>query len=58
MANIFLIADTHFSHLGVCQFLNNDGTKLRPFDNIEEMDEILIQNWNSVVKPLEINCDF
>lgn len=51
MANIFLISDTHFGHLGVCQFLNSDGTKLRPFDNVEEMDEVLVNNWNSVVRP-------
>ena len=51
MANIFLIADTHFGHKGVCEFLNEDGSKLRPFENSDEMDEILVQNWNSVVKP-------
>lgn len=50
MPNIFLISDTHFSHQGVCKFLRNDGTKLRPWDNYEEMDEVLIKNWNEVVK--------
>lgn len=53
MPNVFLTADTHFGHKGVTQFLNNDGTKLRPWDNAEEMDEALITNWNSVVRP----CD-
>lgn len=51
MANIFLIADTHFGHKGVTQFLNKDGTKLRPWDNVEDMDEALVENWNKVVKP-------
>jgi calcineurin-like phosphoesterase family protein len=51
MSNIFLISDTHFGHVGVTQFLRNDGTKLRPWDNIEEMDEALVSNWNSVVTP-------
>lgn len=51
MSNIFLISDTHFSHKGVTQFLNDDGTKLRPWDNTEEMDEALVANWNSVVRP-------
>jgi calcineurin-like phosphoesterase family protein len=49
MSNIFLISDTHFGHVGVTQFLRDDGTKLRPWDNIEEMDEALVSNWNSVV---------
>lgn len=49
--NTFLIADTHFSHNGITKFLNSDGTKLRPWDNIEEMDEALVDNWNKVVTP-------
>lgn len=50
--NIFLISDTHFSHRGIVKFLRADGvTKERPWDNIEEMDEALVKNWNSVVRP-------
>jgi calcineurin-like phosphoesterase family protein len=49
--NTFLISDTHFGHVGVTQFLNGDGSKLRPWDNIEEMDEALVENWNRVVRP-------
>ncbi len=49
MANIFIISDTHFGHLGATQFLNNDGTKMRPWDDVYEMDEALVKNWNSVV---------
>jgi calcineurin-like phosphoesterase family protein len=51
MPNTFLVSDTHFGHAGVCHFLRNDGTKLRPWDNPEEMDEAMIERWNSVVKP-------
>jgi calcineurin-like phosphoesterase family protein len=52
MSNIFLISDTHFSHKGIVKFLRSDGiTKERPWDNIEEMDEALVKNWNSVVRP-------
>lgn len=51
MPEIFLISDTHFGHMGVCRFLRNDGTKLRPWDDPKEMDEELIKRWNSVVKP-------
>lgn len=49
MPNIFLTSDTHFGHVGVTKFLRDDGTKLRPWDTVEEMDEALIANWNSVV---------
>jgi calcineurin-like phosphoesterase family protein len=51
MSNVFLISDTHFGHKGVTQFLNSDGSKLRPWDNVEEMDEALVANWNRVVGP-------
>lgn len=52
MSNIFLISDTHFSHKGIVNFLRADGvTKERPWNNIEEMDEALVKNWNSVVSP-------
>jgi calcineurin-like phosphoesterase family protein len=49
--NKFVIADTHFSHEGVTRFLRADGTKLRPWDNTQDMDEALVANWNEVVKP-------
>ena len=51
MANVFLISDTHFGHAGVCHFLRDDGTKLRPWDDPNDMDEAMIERWNSVVKP-------
>jgi calcineurin-like phosphoesterase family protein len=50
MANIFVISDTHFGHVGVTKFMSKDGvTKLRPWDTVEEMDEAMISRWNSVV---------
>lgn len=49
MSKTFLISDTHFGHHGVTQFLREDGSKLRPWDNVEEMDEALVENWNKVV---------
>lgn len=51
MATTFLISDTHFGHRGVCKFLRDDGSKLRPWDTPEEMDEALIKNWNETVRP-------
>jgi calcineurin-like phosphoesterase family protein len=52
MPATFLISDTHFGHAGVCRFLRNDGvTKLRPWDDPEEMDEYMVQAWNERVRP-------
>lgn len=47
----FLISDTHFGHQGVCNFLRDDNTKLRPWTTADSMDEDLVKNWNSVVSP-------
>jgi len=53
MPTTFLVSDTHFGHAGVCKFLNADGTKLRPWDNPADMDEAMVELWNSVVKPTD-----
>lgn len=41
--NDFLIADLHFGHKAMVEY------EFRPFNTVEEMDKILIENWNSVV---------
>jgi calcineurin-like phosphoesterase family protein len=52
MPSVFLVSDTHFGHAGVCRFMREDGvTKLRPWDNPEEMDEEMIKRWNERVRP-------
>jgi calcineurin-like phosphoesterase family protein len=52
MPAVFLVSDTHFGHTGVCRFTRNDGvTKLRPWDNAEEMDEAMVKAWNERVRP-------
>lgn len=45
---IFLIGDTHFSHENIISYCN------RPFKNANEMNERLIQNWNSVINKNDI----
>ena len=51
MPAVFLVSDTHFGHAGVCRFLREDGTKLRPWDDPEEMDEEMVRRWNETVRP-------
>lgn len=51
MPGSFLVSDTHFGHAGVCRFLRDDGTKLRPWDDPDEMDEEMVKRWNETVRP-------
>lgn len=51
MSNVFLFADPHFGHRGIVKFLNADGSKVRPWDDVDQMNEDMVQRWNSVVRP-------
>lgn len=54
MPSVFLVSDTHFGHTGVCRFTRMDGvTKLRPWDNADEMDEFMVKAWNERVRPTD-----
>ena len=51
MANIWFTSDLHMSHKA--QFL----WEPRGFSNENEMNEVLVENWNKVVKPEDIVYD-
>jgi calcineurin-like phosphoesterase family protein len=44
---MWFTADTHFGHAAIIKH------SARPFASVEEMDEALIGNWNSLVKPTD-----
>lgn len=45
---VFFTSDTHFCHANIIKFCG------RPFKDVEEMNEKLIDNWNSTVGPNDI----
>jgi calcineurin-like phosphoesterase family protein len=46
----WFISDTHFFHANVLKFKDLAGHKVRPFQDVKEMNEYMIKKWNSVVK--------
>ena len=51
MPSVFLTSDTHFGHVNICKFTNYDGSPVRPWDSVEEMDEEMVKRWNDTVGP-------
>ncbi len=49
---IWFFSDPHFDHENIwAKFKKPDGSPVRPFTSTEEMNETIIENINSVVKP-------
>lgn len=53
MSNIWVISDTHFNHSNILKFKDKDDKYFRGdlFKDINHMNETIINNWNSVIKP-------
>ncbi len=45
MIKTFLISDSHFGHANILKYEKTH----RPFNSIEEMNDVLVEKWNSVV---------
>lgn len=45
MSDIWFTSDTHFFHAKIIEYCK------RPFQSAEEMNEVMIENWNNLVKP-------
>lgn len=45
MPNTFFTSDTHFNHANVIKYC------ARPFASVDEMNRVMIERWNAVVKP-------
>ena len=48
--DIWLISDTHFNHSKILEFTQG-GRSIRPFSNVDEMNQVMLDNWASTVKP-------
>ncbi len=46
--NVFFTSDVHFGHKNIIRFCN------RPFADVDDMDEQLIQLWNATVQPNDV----
>lgn len=51
MKDKWFISDTHFFHANMLKFVDDKGHRIRPFSNLEEMHEYMVNQWNSVVRP-------
>lgn len=52
MMNTWFISDNHFWHANILNFKDDNGNFIRPgFADVDEMNQYMIDKWNSVIKP-------
>jgi calcineurin-like phosphoesterase family protein len=51
MANIFFCSDHHFHHENILKFKDAEGNPLRAFSGVNHMNEHIVVQHNSVVRP-------
>lgn len=49
MARTWVYSDPHFYHQNICTFTNYDGSKVRPWDDANVMNEDMVQWYNEMV---------
>jgi len=55
MTKTFVISDTHFGHQNILNFTDDNGELIRPgFDNADQMNQYMIDQWNRTVGPDDI----
>lgn len=49
MVKTWVYSDPHFYHANICKFTNFDGSKVRPWDDVNEMNAEMISRYNELV---------
>lgn len=49
MSEKWFISDTHFFHTNILKFKDLEGNRLRNFNSLDEMHNLIVNNWNSVI---------
>lgn len=55
MSKIYVVSDLHLGHSNILKFTDSNGNLIRPnFSSVEDMNEFIVEKWNSVVTEEDI----